>query len=516
MDIRLARYQSSADWMTGRFSIVGLGPAGLDRLRRVDLDLVSDPTTTLIARTREHPAVSELAELRPIVTCDDLYEAATDFDDVYDAIVDRVMTAARLGPVVYVVPGSAIVGERAATRLAAAAAREEVPCDVIPGESFIDLACVAVGIDPIADGLQILDGRALPDPLPLHLPSLITQIDSPLIAGDVALVLGRLLPGSFSVTMLDRVGDDDAAITQMTVADLPRSATGPRSTLFVPAAEVGWLGLISTNRILRRECPWDAKQTHHTLVSHLIEETYETVDAISSLPVDAPAGDVDLGDYLLLEEELGDLLLQIVFHAGLAAEAGAFDVDEVAEGIRRKIVNRHPHVFGDVVATEVDEVLANWEELKNAEKGRQSLMDDVPTALPGIARADKVQRRVASVGFDWPDDDPVFAKVAEELEELREVSDNRDLATAELGDLLFAVVNLARHLDVDPEIALSRANDTFAARFRVVERLAEEAGQRLRDLDLVELDQLWEMAKAELSTIETESSFTLKPERNNP
>jgi tetrapyrrole methylase family protein/MazG family protein len=502
--------------MTGRISIIGLGPAGLDRLRRTDLDLLIDPATTLIVRTREHPGASELADMRPLVSCDDLYDAAHDFDGVYDAIVDRVITAARTGPVVYAVPGSAIVGERAATRLVEAASREEIPCVVVPGESFIDLACVSVGIDPIADGLQILDARALPDPLPLHLPSLITQIDVPLIAGDVALALGRVLPDSFTVTMLDRVGDDDSTVTEMTIADLPRADTGPRSTLFVPAADVGWLGLVATNRILRRECPWDAKQTHHTLVSHLIEETYETVDAISTLPADAPAGDVDVGDYLLLEEELGDLLLQIVFHAGLAAEAGAFDVDEVAEGIRRKIVDRHPHVFGDVIATEVGEVLANWEELKNEEKGRESLMDDVPAALPGIARADKIQRRVASVGFDWPGDEPVFAKVAEELEELREVRNDRDLATAELGDLLFAVVNLARHLDVDPEIALSRASDTFTARFRIVEGLAAEAGQRLRDLDLAGLDRLWEMSKVELSTTDTESSFTLNPERNDP
>jgi tetrapyrrole methylase family protein/MazG family protein len=502
--------------MTSRISIVGLGPAGLDRLRSADRDLLADLATTLIVRTGKHPAASELADTRPVVSCDDLYETAEDFDGVYDAIVDRVIAAARTGPVAYAVPGSAIVGERAVSRLVAAAAREEIPCVVTPGESFIDLACAAVGIDPISDGLQILDARALPDPLPLHLPSLITQIDSPLVAGDVALVLGRVLPDSFSVTMLDRVGDADATVVQLPIADLPRVGTGPRSTLFVPAADVGWFGLVATNRILRRECPWDAKQTHHTLVSHLIEETYETVDAISTLPVDAPAGDVDLGDYLLLEEELGDLLLQIVFHAGLAAEAGAFDIDEVAEGIRRKIVHRHPHVFGDVVADEVGEVLANWEELKNAEKGRESLMDDVPAALPGIARADKIQRRVASVGFDWPDAEPVFAKVAEELNELHEVKDDRDLATAELGDLLFAVVNAARHLDVDPEIALSRANDTFAARFRVVERLAGEAGQRLRDLDLVELDRLWNLSKAVLSTTETESAFTLKPERNNP
>ena len=501
--------------MTGHITVLGLGPAGLDRLRQRERELLTDPAVNVIVRTVEHPAASELADLRPVATCDALYEAAEDFDGVYGAIVDRVIEASRLGPVVYAVPGSAVVGERAVSGLIAAAETESIPCVLIPGESFIDAACATVGIDPIADGLQILDARNLPDPLPLHLPSFITQIDSPFVAGEVALSLGRTLPDSAEVVLLDRIGDaDDSAVT-MTLADLATAHTGPRSTLFVPAANVGWLGLIATNRVLRVECPWDAEQTHHTLVSHLIEETYETVDAIGALSVEAPSGDADLGAYAVLEEELGDLLLQIVFHATLAAEAGAFDVDEVAEGIRRKIVDRHPHVFGDVVAHEVGEVLANWEELKNAEKQRESLMDDIPTALPGIARADKIQRRVASVGFDWPDDEPVFAKVEEELGELHEVRADRDLATAELGDLLFAAVNLARHLDVDPEIALARANDTFVERFRVVEQLAEDANVRLRDCDLTELDRLWETAKTVVSTNQTGSSFTLTPERNN-
>jgi MazG family protein len=167
-----------------------------------------------------------------------------------------------------------------------------------------------------------------------------------------------------------------------------------------------------------------------------------------------------------------------------------------------------------VVATEVGEVLANWEELKSAEKRRDSLMDDIPAALPGIARAEKIQRRVASVGFDWPSDEPVFAKVEEELGELRDVREDRDRATAELGDLLFAAVNLARHLDIDPEIALSRSNDTFIKRFRVVERLAEREGRRLRGYDLADLDRLWEISKTVVSTDENESSFTLTPERN--
>jgi tetrapyrrole methylase family protein/MazG family protein len=501
--------------MTGHITVLGLGPAGLDRLRSRELELLIDPAVDVIVRTVEHPAASELAELRPVATCDDLYEAADDFDGVYGAIVDRVVEASRSGTVVYAVPGSAVVGERAVSGLMAAAEAAGIPCALIPGESFIDAACATVGIDPIADGLQILDARNLPDPLPLHLPSFITQIDSPFVAGEVALALGRTLPDSADVVLLDRIGDEDEAAIETTIADLSRAATGPRSTLFVPAAQVGWLGLISTSRVLRAKCPWDAKQTHHTLVSHLIEETYETVDAIGALSVDAPSGEDDLGAYAVLEEELGDLLLQIVFHATLAAEAGAFDVDEVAEGIRRKIVHRHPHVFGDIVADEVGEVLANWEELKNAEKQRESLMDDIPTALPGIARADKIQRRVASVGFDWPSDEPVFAKVEEELGELREVRTDRDRATGELGDLLFAAVNLARHLDVDPEIALARANDTFVERFRVVEQLAVDENVRLRDCDLAELDRLWEIAKTVVSTNQTGSSFTLTPERNN-
>ena len=502
--------------MSRRITVLGLGPAGLDRVCGSGLDALTDPETTVIARTLQHPASSELADLRPIITCDDLYETAESFDGVYEAIVERVMRAGRSGSVVYAVPGSAVVGERAVPLVVARAAEEGVPCTVIPGESFIDLACAAVGVDPITDGLQILDARSLPDPLPLHLPSLITQIDTSFVAGDVALALGRMLPDSFAVTMLDRLGDDDETSLSMTIGDLPRATTGPRSTLFVPPADVGWLGLVATNRILRTACPWDAEQTHHTLVSHLIEETYETVDAISSLPVDAPGGEMDPGAYAVLEEELGDLLLQVVFHSNLAAEAGAFDVDEVAEGIRRKIVHRHPHVFGDVVASDVGEVLANWEELKNAEKGRKSLMDDVPAALPGIARAEKLQRRVSTVGFDWPDDEQVFAKVLEELDELRDARHDREAATGELGDLLFTVVNLSRHLDIDPEIALSRANDVFAARFRVVERLADEAGLRLRDLDVDALERLWRTAKGEVSATDRQSSFTLESERNEP
>jgi tetrapyrrole methylase family protein/MazG family protein len=480
--------------MSGPITVVGLGPAGLDRLRSADLAALEEPDSTVIVRTTEHPAAAELAERRQIVACDDLYEQGADFDEVYQAIAARVLEAAALGPVVYAVPGSAVVGERTVSLIRAAA--DGIAVEIRPGESFIDLACAAVGIDPIADGLQVLDARALPDPLPFHVPTLITQIDSPLVAAEVAVTLGRTLPDDHDVTVIDRIGDEDAVVRTTRLAVLAKAEFGPRTTLFVPPASVGILGLVATNRILRLECPWDAEQTHHTLVSHLIEETYETVDAVSKLPVAAPAGDADLGAYAELEEVLGDLLIQIVFHSTMAREAGAFDFDEVAEGIRRKIVHRHPHVFGDVEVKDAGEVIGNWEEIKAVEKRRESLMDDIPTVLPGLARADKIQSRVAAVGFDWPDAAPVFDKVEEELGELRAVADDRERATGEMGDLLFAVVNLARHLGVDPDTALVRANDKFAARFRVVEELASARSLRLRELSLDELDALWEEAKS--------------------
>lgn len=475
-------------------TIVGLGPAALDRVASEERARLLDQDRTVVVRTLDHPAARELAAMRPVISCDDLYEAADGFDEVYEAIVARVLETAAQGPVVYAVPGSATVGERAVAMLLARIA-DRGSVELMPGESFLDLACAVAGVDPIADGLQVLDGRNLPEPLTLHLPTLITQVDTPLVAADVAVSLSKLLPPDATITVLDRLGDDDATIGSVAIPSLAAVAVGPRTTVFVPAAEVGWHGLVTTNELLRGECPWDSRQTHHTLVAHLVEETYETVDAISGLPVEAPGGDPDYGAYAVLEEELGDLLLQVVFHATLAREAGAFDIDEVAEGVRRKLVSRHPHVFGDVQAEEVSEVLANWEELKTQEKGRLSLMDDVPMALPGIARADKIQKRAATVGFDWPSAGPVFAKVGEELAELRAAGADRDAVTSELGDLFFTIVNLSRHLEVDPEIALTRANDKFTARFRAMEAACAGAGVSLRELTTVELDERWEAAK---------------------
>ncbi len=478
-----------------RIVIVGLGPAGLERLTRHVSDLLIDPGAEVVVRTGRHTAADQLARLRTVETCDDLYDGAPSFSDVYERIAERILDRARTGVVVYAVPGSAAVGERTVPLIEQKALAEGLAVDIHPGESFLDLVWARTGCDPIAGGVQVLDGRALPDPLQLHIPTVITQVDRPQVLADAAVILSRTLPVDTQVTVLDGLGADDEAVTTTTLRDLPGVRIGERTSLYLDPPPNGWFGLIATNRRLRRECPWDREQTHHSLLPHLVEETYETVEALAGLGEDAPGGEPDFGAYADVEEELGDLLLQVVFHATLAEEPGAFGVEEVAEGIRRKLVRRHPHVFGDAAAHDAEAVLTRWEELKSAEKGRDSLMDDVPRALPAIARAGKLQRRAATVGFDWDDAAAVLAKVGEEIDELASVVDDPSAAGAELGDLLFAAVNLARHLSVDPEMALRQANDRFEQRFRTVERLAAEAGRDLAAMTLEEMDELWERAK---------------------
>jgi tetrapyrrole methylase family protein/MazG family protein len=484
--------------------IVGLGPSGMDGIDdRTRGLLMASPV--VIVRTRRHPAAEELGAVRAIGSCDDLYEAHEDFSALYAAVVDRVMAVAIDDDVAYAVPGSPLVGERTVPLLRAAAADAGIAVEVVGARSFLDSTFEAVGIDPISDGVQVLDARDLPDPLPLHVPTIITQVDSPLRASDVAVTLGKTLPDDAEVIVLDRLGDEDEVVLGSTLRDLATYPGGPRTSVFVPRADVGFLGLIAINRTLRRECPWDRRQTHHSLLTHLVEEAYETADALGRLPVDAPVGETDFGAYAEVEDELGDLLLQIVFHSTLASEAGAFDIDEVAELNRRKLIRRHPHVFGDVEVDGADEVLANWERIKQGEKGRDSLMDDVPAGMPAIARAVKVQKRAASVSFDWTDAAEVFSVVEAEINELRSAEGDLEAVTDELGDVLFSVINLARHLAVDPETALRRSVDRFMERFRIVEVAVASGGRAIADVDPEELDLAWENAKRTATDQGTES-----------
>lgn len=237
-------------------------------------------------------------------------------------------------------------------------------------------------------------------------------------------------------------------------------------------------------------CPWDRKQTHATLKPYVIEEAYEVVEAI------------DIGEPGKLAEELGDLLLQVVFHAQVASESGQFNFDDVVEGICEKLIRRHPHIFADVEAKDAAQVLHNWERIKQQEREDESgkpssLLDAVPKYLPALMQASKIQDKAARVGFDWQSADDAAAKVWEEADELREAMacGEPEHICDELGDLLFATVNVARLLKIDPEGALRHTNSKFAARFKFIESRAQENGTDLEDMTLEEMDEFWNEAK---------------------
>ncbi len=234
-------------------------------------------------------------------------------------------------------------------------------------------------------------------------------------------------------------------------------------------------------------CPWDREQTHTSLRGNLLEEAYETIEAI------------DREDYPHLAEELGDLLLQVVLHSQIAEEAGRFNFDEVARGISDKLVRRHPHVFGESQVGDTAGVLRQWDEIKRRERGytTESLLEGVSVALPALLRAQKIQKRAAQAGFDWPDPTPVLAKVREETEELAEAlaAGKSDAVAEEIGDLLFTAVNLARKAGLDAEVTLARATAKFAHRFQAAERAANERGDQFSALSLGEQEALWQAAK---------------------
>ena len=233
-------------------------------------------------------------------------------------------------------------------------------------------------------------------------------------------------------------------------------------------------------------CPWDGVQTHESIRRNFIEEAYEVAEAIDE---QSPAH---------LKEELGDVLLQVVFHASLEEDAGRFDLDDVADGICKKLIFRHPHVFGEVSVSGTGEVLSNWEELKRKEKGQATntdALEAVARSLPALWRAEKVQKKAKKAGFDWPDVSGALDKLSEELEELKTAVAEGTNVEEELGDLLFSAVNVSRFVKVDTEEALNRATDKFIGRFRKVEEEAARQGRALEGMSLAELDKLWEHAK---------------------
>jgi tetrapyrrole methylase family protein/MazG family protein len=473
--------------MAGRVVVVGLGPGDTGLLSLAAVDAIERIPRRYV-RTNRHPSA---AAVPGATSFDDAYQAAATMAEVYDTIVGALIEAAGSdGEVLYAVPGSPLVAERTVEMLRA---DPRVEVQIVPGLSFLDLVWARLAVDPLVAGVRIVDGhRFAVEAAGDRGPLLVAQCDSSLVLSDIKLAVDG--PGP-EVTVLQRLGLPDESVRSVPWAELDRAIVADHLTcLWIPqlaapvAAEL--VRFEELVRTLRTRCPWDREQTHQSLTRHLLEETYEVLEAIDALGPDGVGADH-------LEEELGDLLFQVFFHATLAAEDGLFTVADVARGIHDKLVHRHPHVFGDVQADTPGQVMTNWEQIKQAEKGRASIMDGIPGHLPSLLYAHKVQRKAASVGFDWEDVAGAWPKIAEEVAELAAAMSGGAIGDVsdELGDLLFAVVNVARHLHVDPEAALRAATAKFRDRFEAVEQLAASRRLDLRQLDLAALDTLWDEVK---------------------
>ena len=451
--------------MTPRVVIVGLGPGDVELLTVGTRDAINTIGTQFV-RTRRHPAA---AIMESATSFDEVYEGASVIDDVYPAIVERLIAAAtEAGEILYAVPGSPIVAEHT-VELLLADSRCEV--EIIPALSFLDLTWARLGVDPVSVGVRILDGhRFAIEAAGERGPLLVAQCDSGDVLSDVKLALDAgidsCLAPDATVTVLQRLGLPDEVVEEVPWTELDRIDADHLTSLYIPelAAPVAHelVRFVELVAVLRSECPWDREQTHESLRRHLLEESYEVLEAIDQLDVDAGTG------YEHLEEELGDLLFQVLFHSQLASEEGQFTIADVAQNVHDKLRSRHPHVFGDVDAEDSDTVVRNWEQIKKDEKGRESVFDGVPDAIPALLYALKVQKKAGSLVDLDPDSLPVPATVEFALRDFGATADDRTT-----GALLFAIVDEARRAGVDPETALRAA----AVNYRDAARSAELGGR---------------------------------------
>lgn len=480
-------------------TITGLGPGSFKHITLETWELLTG-AGTLLLRTEKHPCVDALkARGIKFTSFDYLYEEADDFSSLYRKIASMVIERARQGEqIVYAVPGSPLVAEKTVELITTQAKAAGISFTIIPAMSFLEVLYTRLGVDPI-NGLTIVDAAdlaVLPPDLATGL--IITQVYSRQVASDVKLTLMDYYGDEYQVMVVRNLGLPDEEISSVMLFELDRLPVIDHLTsVYAPPrqarSEVFALDpVVDVMARLRSPggCVWDIEQTHLSLRRYIVEEVYEVLEAI------------ELADSAKLCEELGDLLLQIVFHARVSEESGGFTMQDVVDTVTEKMVRRHPHVFGEITVRDAAEVVVNWEKIKKREKAgeRTAVLDGVPIGLPSLMTAYKLQSKAAKVGFDWQDIGPVWDKVAEELAELKEAAalpePQRSHKTEdELGDVLFAVVNLARFMGVEPETALYATNNKFRRRFNHIETTLKAQNCRWEDMDLAQLDVLWEEAK---------------------
>jgi tetrapyrrole methylase family protein/MazG family protein len=479
--------------------LLGLGPGDPDQMTQKAWKIIQEAEEVYL-RTLQHPAVTGFPAALRIHSFDHLYESSQTFEAVYAAITAQVLALGRRPQgVIYAVPGHPFIAEATAPEIARLARQEAIPVHIVDGLSFLEPVLAALGEDPfprtsLVDALDI--ARLHVPTFPVDAPALITQVYSAAVASDVKLTLSEIYPDEHPVRLVHAAGTPQELVEALALYEIDRSIhIGLLTSLYVPplgpATSFEAFQEVIAHLRAPNGCPWDREQTHRSLRPYLMEETYEVLTALD-------AGDVDA-----LQEELGDLLLQIVLHAQIAQEEGEFTIADVLQGVNNKIVYRHPHVFGETQVDGVEHVLVNWERLKAAEKkkkgqDRHGVLDGVPLALPALVQADQYVRRTARVGFVWPKQQDVLDKIHEELAEISQAETMED-RSAEVGDLLLAVVDLARSLEVEPESALREANARFRKRFGYIERKAADLEKSISEFSIEQLLAFWQEAKQDQS-----------------
>ncbi len=479
----------------GGITILGLGPGDPGQLTRAAWDHIQS-LGEITLRTRQHPTVSGFPTDLTIQSFDDLYESAESFEAVYAGIVDEVLRLGRRPQgVTYAVPGHPFVAEATGLEILRRARAEGLAVRVIDGISFLEPVFTALEIDPypnlvLADALEL--GNLHTPGFPPNCPALIAQIYNRQTASEVKLTLNAVYPDEFRVRLVHAAGTSEEMVEDLALYEIDRSEhIGLLSVLYLPAlapdgAFEAFQEIVAHLRA-PDGCPWDREQTLKSMGPSLLEETYEALESL------------DLDDMEGLSEELGDLLFLVTMYAQMGSEEGLFSMVEVVQGVHRKLVRRHPHVFGDSDVTGTQEVLRNWENIKAAERkqngkpAEKGILDGVSKALPGLTRAQSYQDRAAHVGFDWKDIQGVREKVLEEWQEVGEAQGEE--IEKELGDLLFAVVNLVRWHQLDAETALRKANERFLQRFKYIESNARAREKKMTELSMEEMEALWQEAK---------------------
>lgn len=477
--------------------IIGLGPGAKEALTMGAL-FEFENCKNIFLRTDEYPTVEYLKEKNlSFSTYDNLYESMENFDEIYEEIAkDLIDKHKELGDLIYAVPGHPLVAEKSVSNLIQKCIKNNIEYKIIPAASFIDAIMERLNINPI-EGIKIVDAFDINNQiLDKRIGTIITQVYNPIIASEVKLKLLEKYKDETEVVFVKAAGIEGLeSIRRIPLYELDMQEDFDYFTsIYIPKDlnnKNDFNDLLEIVETLRGEngCPWDKVQTHKTLEKALLEESYEVIDAI------------DREDDNNLIEELGDVLLQVVFHASIGREDGYFDINEVITGICEKMISRHPHVFGTLNGINTsDDVLAKWDELKKNEKGFKTLseeMSGITKGLPALLRAHKVQNKAKKVGFDFENVYLAIDKLKEEIQEVIDVYNikNMDKIKDEVGDLLFSCVNISRLLGIDEELALNSTIDKFVKRFSYIENRLRDKGLNFQDVDINEKNRLWEESK---------------------